>query len=51
MKLISYVQVGSVVGGPLSLKNIQLSLLSTWQRVKEHCVEACTRWALGNVPG
>jgi len=35
-------QVRSVVGGPLSLKNIQLSLLSTWQRVKERCVEACT---------
>jgi len=35
-------QVRSVVGGPLSIKNIQLSLLSTWQRVKERCVEACT---------
>merc|ERR1719237_1615192 len=35
-------QVRSVVGGPLSLKNIQLSLLSTWQRVKERCVEACS---------
>ena len=31
-----------MVGGPLSLKTLQLSLLSTWQRVKDRCVEACT---------
>jgi hypothetical protein len=38
----SICQVRGVVGGPVSIKNIQLSLLEWWHRVKDRCVEACT---------
>ena len=35
-------QVTGVVGGPLSLKLIKLSLLSCWLELRERCAAACT---------
>ena len=35
-------QVTGVVGGPLSLKQMKLSLLDCWIKLKDRCVEACS---------